>query len=254
MSEAVLRVPTYLTRLRPFVPALARGTAILMYHKLGRPLPAAKIRNLYVSQPLFAQQLDDFVDLRIASSGLDAALQSGNASAPRAVLTFDDAYRNVHELGLPLLRERGLSAITYVVAGQIGGTNAWDVAKGHPEEPLMNERELRDWLAAGQSIGSHGLNHLNLAQAGERQAWEEISSSKKQLEDRFGIEVNHFCYPYGGYNPQVRDMVEKAGYRTATTTEFGLARAGDDPFRLKRILVRHQSYAPKLWFKRARIE
>lgn len=250
--SAPLRVPPYLTHLGPFEPVLARGTPILMYHKLGRPAAGAKIRNLYVSGPLFERQLDELSALAIQTADVASTLRPD--SSRRVVLTFDDAYRSLHELGLPLLRARGFTATTYVVAGQIGGHNAWDAANGHPREPLMNEQELRDWLAAGQRLGSHSVNHRNLASIGEPQAWEEISASKKQLEDRFGVEVSDFCYPYGGYNARVRDLVEKAGYRTATTTEFGIARPGDDPFRLKRILVRHKSYAPKLWFKRATIE
>jgi peptidoglycan/xylan/chitin deacetylase (PgdA/CDA1 family) len=246
-----LRVPPHLTRLQAILPAMALGVPILMYHKLGRPVQGAKIRNLYVSQPLFAQQLDELTALVIEAVGVASALQGG--SSRRTVITFDDAYRSLYELGLPLLTARGLSATTYVVAGLVGGNNAWDIAKGHPEEPLMSEAELREWLKAGQVIGSHSLSHRNLAEISEQDAWEEISASKKSLEDRFGVEVSDFCYPYGGYNPHVRDLVEKAGYRTATTTEFGIARAGDDPFRLKRILVRHKSYAPKLWFKRETI-
>ena len=247
-----LRVPPYLTRLQAFVPALARGAPILMYHKLGRPVAGARIRNLYVSQPLFARQLEEMAALGIEVTDVASVLRIGPAR--RAVITFDDAYRSLHALGLPLLVARGLQATTYVVAGLIGGSNDWDIAKGHPREALMSQTELREWLAAGQRIGSHSLHHRNLAQIGEKDAREEINASKKSLEDRFGVEVSDFCYPYGGYNQRVRDLVEEAGYRTATTTEFGLARIGDDPFRLKRILVRHKSYAPKLWFKKETIE
>jgi peptidoglycan/xylan/chitin deacetylase (PgdA/CDA1 family) len=79
---------------------------------------------------------------------------------------------------------------------------------------------------------------------------EEVCASKKRLEDRFGVEVTDFCYPYGACDERVRDAVAEAGYRTATTTQFGLVRAGDDPFMLRRVLVRHRSLAPKNLFRR----
>jgi peptidoglycan/xylan/chitin deacetylase (PgdA/CDA1 family) len=253
MGQAAISVPPYLTRLQPFAPAFARGVPILMYHKLGRPVPGAKIRGLYISQPLFARQLDDFAALGVEAVNVADTLTE-QPDKRRAVITFDDAYRSVFELGLPLLAQHKLSATIYVVAGLVGANNAWDVAKGHPDEPLMSETELREWLRAGHRIGSHSLTHPHLTRIGEREAREEISASKKQLEDRFGVEVTDFCYPYGDHNTQVRDLVEHAGYRTATTTVFGLAKPDSDPFRLSRILVRHRSFAPRNLFRRATLD
>ncbi|QOY94676.1 polysaccharide deacetylase family protein [Massilia sp. UMI-21] len=46
---------------------------------------------------------------------------------PRAVcITFDDGYRSVHDLALPVLRELGLPATVFVTSGYIGQGNMWN--------------------------------------------------------------------------------------------------------------------------------
>lgn len=46
---------------------------------------------------------------------------------PRAVsITFDDGYRSVHDLALPVLKEFGLPATVFVTSGYIGEKNMWN--------------------------------------------------------------------------------------------------------------------------------
>ena len=46
---------------------------------------------------------------------------------PRAVcITFDDGYRSVYDLALPVLREYGLPATVFVTSGYIGSGNMWN--------------------------------------------------------------------------------------------------------------------------------
>lgn len=49
-------------------------------------------------------------------------------------------------------------------------------------------------------------------------------------------QLAHFCYPSGEYRPEQFETLRKAGIRSATTTELGLVRHGDNPLRLKRLL------------------
>jgi peptidoglycan/xylan/chitin deacetylase (PgdA/CDA1 family) len=127
----------------------------------------------------------------------------------------------------------------------IGGSNSWDLGAGEAPEPLMDRAQIGEWLAGGQTIGSHGLSHADLTAIPLAQAREEIFASKKKLEDIFGVSVRHFCYPYGSWNPAVRDLVAEAGYATACTTEFGLNAADTPRLTLKRITARYQSWGLK---------
>jgi peptidoglycan/xylan/chitin deacetylase (PgdA/CDA1 family) len=53
--------------------------------------------------------------------------------------------------------------------------------------------------------------------------------------------VRHFCYPYGDWNPAVRELVAEAGYATACSTDPGVNTATADCFALKRITARYQT-------------
>jgi peptidoglycan/xylan/chitin deacetylase (PgdA/CDA1 family) len=154
----------------------------------------------------------------------------------KTVITFDDACCNAFENSLAPLARHGFHAIQFVVADFLGRNNEWDIAKGDSPEKLMDEQQVRDWLAGSHEIGSHSSTHPNLRHITLAQAREEISSSKKSLEDRFGVAVQHFCYPYGSWNESVRDLVVEAGYRTACTMTFGVNTVSAPPFELRRII------------------
>jgi peptidoglycan/xylan/chitin deacetylase (PgdA/CDA1 family) len=166
------------------------------------------------------------------------------------VLTFDDGFANVLEYGLEPLARCRFRAIQFLVADRLGQVNDWDAPKREVMVPLMDGAQVRDWLAAGHAIGAHTLTHPRLAQIPLAAAREEIFSSKKKLEDLFGVPIEHFCFPYGDCNDAVRDLVAEAGYRTACTTAPGVNTPADPPLALKRLMARHQSLSIKSLWKR----
>ena len=155
------------------------------------------------------------------------------------VLTFDDGFRNVLEYGLQPLARHKYRAIQFLVSNLIGKSNEWEERKGEAREPLMDAAQVREWLDAGHEIGSHTRTHPFLTRLSRHEAREEITASKKSLEDCFGRPIEHFCYPYGDWNEAVRDLVLEAGYATACTTSFGVNTPSIPPFELRRITVRY---------------
>ncbi len=88
-------------------------------------------------------------------------------------------------------------------------------------------------------FGAHTATHPNLAALGWQPAAEEIAASKRRLEDELGVEVKHFAYPFGrtwNIGEQTPDLVRRAGFQTAVTTNRGACGKGDDPFMLPRIV------------------
>ncbi|HEY1675458.1 MAG TPA: polysaccharide deacetylase family protein [Streptosporangiaceae bacterium] len=75
-------------------------------------------------------------------------------------LTFDDGYDDFRHYALPVLQRYGFGATAFVIAGRLGGVNAWD-ALG-PRKTLMTAGQVREVMAAGIEIGSHGLRHVTL--------------------------------------------------------------------------------------------
>jgi len=215
---------------------LQSGVPVFAYHKIADPPPATRDPFLYVGPNRFDQQLAALRRAGWASAPLSQTLADGRDRRRQVVITFDDGFCSVFENGLEILSLHGFRAIQFLVSGCLGRRNEWDVAKGDVPQPLMDETQVRQWLAAGHEIGSHSATHRNLRHLAPAEAREEIVGSKKALEDRFGVGVEHFCYPYGAYNEAVRELVEKAGYRTACTVRFGVNGPAASAYELCRII------------------
>jgi len=214
---------------------LERGTPILTYHKIGTPPSATRDPFLYATPVMVDRHLAALAraGLRLVSlSELTSRLGDRNQVA----ITFDDGFQSVLEGGLEVLTKHKACAIQFLVSGFIGKRNEWDVEKQDVPEPLMNAAQIRQWLAAGQEIGSHSATHRNLKRLNLAEVREEITGSKKALEDQFGVAVQHFCYPFGGWTPAVHDLVGEAGYTSACSVQFGVNDATTDPFALRRII------------------
>jgi peptidoglycan/xylan/chitin deacetylase (PgdA/CDA1 family) len=220
---------------------------ILMYHQVGQPpCPGAPYRGLTVHPAAFSRQMHWMHRLGYRGLSMRQLMPYllGERQGKVFGLTFDDAYRNVREHALPVLDTLRFSATAYVVARQIGGSNAWDLAEGVAPAPLMDRADLDAWLNAGNEVGSHTLDHVRLSALGLRDAQRQITQSRTELEQLFGTPVTAFCYPYGDHGADHREMVREAGYRNAALTFRSRASVGADPYQLPRIAVSRSTFLP----------
>lgn len=245
--------PCYYSGLKPCRSLLATGHAVLTYHHVGTAPRGVRLKGLYLSPQLFARQMAELAAAGFSAPGYDELLDSGPENGLRVFLTFDDGFGDVWEHALPVLQHQRYQAIQFLVANRLGDVSEWQRPSGEVAGSLMSRGQIEEWLAAGQGIGSHSLTHPYLTRLPLAQAREEIGGSKRMLEDLFGREIRHFCYPYGDWDPRVRDMVEEAGYRTACTTRFGGNAPPLDPLTLQRITARYTSLRWKTlraWLRR----
>jgi peptidoglycan/xylan/chitin deacetylase (PgdA/CDA1 family) len=212
---------------------------ILVYHQIDQPPPSGTpLRGLVVSPASFSRQMRALKLLGyrgLSMRELEPYL-TGEKKGKVVGITFDDGYQNNLRNALPVLSKFGFSATCYGLSDMMGGTNSWDhgvVAT----KPLMTADEWRIWIKAGMDVGSHTRTHARLIDLSPTDAHQQIVDSKRELEQRLGCEVRHFCYPYGSFAPEHCVMVKEAGYVTATTMNRGRNQAGDDLYRLRRIMV-----------------
>lgn len=236
--------PDYYSTFAPFRELFGQGNPILTYHKLGPRPRRVRLKGLYLRAGFFRRQLGELKAAGFTSGSLSDC--AGPAQSRRIVLTFDDGYANVLRHAAAPLAATGFKAIQFLPANLLGRCNEWDVVLGEAPAAIMDAAQVRDWLAAGHQIGSHTLDHPYLTQIPLATAHEQIVSSKKKLEDLFGVAIDHFCYPYGDWNPALRDFVAAAGYRTACTTNVGVNLPTDSPFALKRFMARYPTRNWKL--------
>lgn len=125
-------------------------------------------------------------------------------------LTFDDGYADFVDYALPALNRYHFTATVFVLAGRLGGDNAWN-AKG-PRKPLMTPDQVRQVAAAGMEIGSHGLRHVSLPSVSDEELAAELLQSRHILQEITGQNVGGFCYPYGHLDARVVSGVQAAHY------------------------------------------
>ncbi|MBK8183639.1 MAG: polysaccharide deacetylase family protein [Candidatus Competibacteraceae bacterium] len=78
----------------------------------------------------------------------------------------------------------------------------------------------RDELAAvyaGFEIANHSLTHPNLTDLSPVDLAREVGDSRRLLQDWFQQPARGFCYPFGTFNPAVKEAVRAAGHGYART-------------------------------------
>ena len=227
-------LPEYFSELTPFREHFQGGFPILCYHKIEPVPPRARIKGLYLEAGLFRRQIQE-----LAGAGHSFSEPGPHSASHSIAITFDDGFVSNLNSAVPVLREFGAKAINFLVADRIGKSSDWETAEGGEARPLMDDSQIREWVAAGNWIGAHTCTHPRLSKIPRKLAREEITASKKTLEDRFGQPMEHFAYPFGDYDDAIVEMVREAGFKTACTMDRGVNDRNTDPFRLKRWTARY---------------
>jgi len=226
---------------------------ILVYHQIAEAPPkgSSPFRGLYVAPAAFARQMAWLKRLGYTGLSMGGLLPylRGEQSGKVVGITFDDGYRNNLTHALPALVKHGFSSTCYAVSGLLGKTNIWDAQIGIPQTPLMDEGEIRQWVAGGQEVGSHTRSHANLLETDEQGCSREMMLGKSELESVTGGPVAHFCYPFGHFNASHVEMARALGFATATTTQRSRCHDGMDLLQLPRVPVLRSTTLPVFWLK-----
>jgi len=101
-------------------------------------------------------------------------------------------------------------------------------------ELYMNEEQLKDMLRSGHHIGNHGYSHYWWDSLNKQKMSKELDLSISFLK-KLGVDMNNWtaCYPYGSYDNQSIEMLDKRGCKLAVTTEVDIATT----FKNKRFLM-----------------
>ena len=100
---------------------------------------------------------------------------------------------------------------------------------------MMSWDQLRALHEEGHEIGSHSRTHAILPRVSDTQLEHEIGGSRRVLREQLGLEIQSFCFPNGDHDDRVVRAVERAGYRHAVTTRYGINDAEVSPYRLRRV-------------------
>jgi len=138
------------------------------------------------------------------------------AAKPVIVTTSWDDGGRIDEKLSHLLQDYGIKATFYVTR---------DVVEESSCRPLIKD------LDKNFEIGAHTLSHPVLSRLCPENAMAEIEGSKDYLEELLHHKVEMFCYPKGRYNNQTVELVKRAGFIGARTTNFQIG-FSQNPFLL----------------------
>lgn len=131
-----------------------------------------------------------------------------------------------------LLRCHGATATFNLNPGLHQSQRAYSWCYGDKEVWRLGREELSA-VYAGFEIANHALTHPNLPDLSPAELAREVGESRRILQDWFQQPVRGFCYPFGTWNPVVKDAVRAAGHCYArTVNQTDTVFPPTDPFEL----------------------
>ncbi len=201
------------------------GLRILNYHSIGGSAYKDKRGYFSISTNLFKNHIDyihsvysviSLKEVKISKRKLDLAI------------TFDDGYLDNLKIAAPILLDKELPFTVFVSTSFVR-----DRVKN-----FLSPADLKELSKLpGVTIGSHGLNHLNLTNVPREIQIKELRDSKLYLEDIIGQKVNSFAYPYGKFSNSIAQLLEDYSYESAFTTRFDLNISDSNRFKLARFNI-----------------
>ena len=213
--------------------------AALLYHHVG-PLTAGMYPKMSIEPRQFERQVG-WLKRRGYASILPSdwlTWHSGTAVLPEkpVMITFDDAYADIAEYALPVLKHYGFTATIFVVTERVGATNSWDTQNGYASLPLMTKEQILRWSAEGFAFDAHGRTHRDLTKLDDAALANEIAGSASDLEELLGTPTTSFAYPYGAWNDLARSIAAKH-FPIAFSCISGMNTLATDPHLLRRVLI-----------------
>ena len=129
----------------------------------------------------------------------------------KILITFDDGNITDFTVALPSLVAAKRSAVFFIVTDLIGRPN------------YMSWSQVRGLQQNGMIVGSHSVSHLNLCDLEQDFQKKELVNSRNIIEDKLGVAVDAFSFPFGRFNSELLELAKSAGYQYIFTSRHGLA-------------------------------
>jgi peptidoglycan/xylan/chitin deacetylase (PgdA/CDA1 family) len=135
------------------------------------------------------------------------------ASVEGVSISFDDGNASDLEIALGALRERGLSASFFVLAGRLGSSGSLDAG------------DLRELVRGGMTVGNHGMDHRPWRRLSARDRERELVEARLAIADAVGRPVDEAAVPFGEYGRHLLGELRRLGYTKVYTSDGVVARS-----------------------------
>ncbi len=173
--------------------SFALHVPIIEYHRIVPIADAGDSRpGLVVPPATFTAQLRVFKSAgwhTITMATLANDLQAHVRPPARTfVITIDDGWDDGYTYALPILEQDGFVATYFVIGSRID----------RPD--FLSSAELQALVAAGDEIGDHTMDHVDLAHQTTAKLTYEIDVAAARIAQVTGHWPESLAYPYGGVN------------------------------------------------------
>ncbi|MEO7723851.1 MAG: polysaccharide deacetylase family protein [Chthoniobacterales bacterium] len=211
----------------PSKPAIDQTSEVVVfgYHRFEK-----KVRrpDTEITPEAFEAQLKELQEKKIPVIPMQdfLAWKRGEKAIPSkaAIITIDDGWKTTYEVAWPILKKYNYPFTLFIYTEGIKGGKYGGGA-------AMSWEQLAEMRDAGVDIQAHSATHQDLRKAADKATgrknlspqeyteWldSEVAGSKATLEQKLGIRVNCFAYPFGYYNDVVRDATKKARFEAVFT-------------------------------------
>ncbi len=141
------------------------------------------------------------------------------AQGRAAAIYFDDGFRNVFTNAKPILEQKNIPATLFITTDYAGGARDPAVYASWGEITALDS----NW-----EIGSHSVSHRKLSKISKEEVQQEMTESKKIIEEKIGRAVMVFSYPHGRASRETEAIAREVGY-TMTTADTRFHKVRPDP-------------------------
>lgn len=145
----------------------------------------------------------------ISALTLIEALRNHTALPGKSVvITMDDGYADNDIYALPVLKKYNLNANLMLATGLVGS---------NPD--MLSWSQVQDMKSSGlYYFTNHTWSHYSVTNGPQSKIESEIDTAASQIKQYVGEDVNIFTYPYGSFNNNAIQTLQRKGYVGAFST------------------------------------
>jgi peptidoglycan/xylan/chitin deacetylase (PgdA/CDA1 family) len=216
---------------------------ILMYHSVSDSLfgKSHPYYQINCSPPVFARQMRWLRQNGYRTMNLTqmwTAMETGQDVSKTVVITFDDGYRDFYTEAFDAMRQCGFSATIFLATDRIQNTPVRIDGVDY-----LTWSEVAELHKAGIQFGSHTVSHPDLRSLSPEQIEYELGCSKETIEQKLGVPVESFSYPFAfpeedkTFTQFLVGILENLGFENGVSTIIGRAGKHDNHYYLPRLPV-----------------
>ena len=187
---------------------------VLTYHHIQPQAIAVELKqtSLNVDNGIFDQQMAYLASQgynSISALTLVEALKNHTGLPGKSVvITMDDGYADNDTYALPILKKYNLKANLMLATGLVGS---------NPD--MLTWNQVQDMKNSGlYYFTNHTWSHYAIANGPQSKIETEIDTGASQIKQYIGQDVNIFTYPYGSFNNNAIQTLQRKGYIGAFST------------------------------------